>query len=76
MVIYAVEGNDYTPGPYSVTIPAGETNPSFMIPITDDDMYEGDESFQLTIDTNSLPDGVIPGDPARAEVTIRNDDGE
>ena len=76
MVIYAVEGNDYTPGPYSVRIPAGETNPSFIISIIDDNMYERDESFQLLVDTSSLPEGVIPGNLARAEVTIRNDDGE
>ena len=39
-------------------------------------MSESDESFHLTIDTNSLPDDIIVGSPASATVTITNDDSK
>ena len=65
---------DYGSGPYIVTIPAGMTRVPFDIPINNDDILEEDEDFTLTIDPNSLPTGVTPGDPDQATVTIVNDD--
>ena len=65
---------DYTSGPYTVTIPAGQTNATFNVPITDDMILEGDENFMLTIDGTSLPDGVAPGIPDEATVTIVDND--
>ena len=68
-------GNDYIPGPYSVTIPAGQTNVSFYIPIIDDNVVEDDEIFNLAITPESLPYLVSRGNPSVAMVTIVNDDG-
>ena len=38
-----IGGEDYVSGPYTVIIPAGETNVSFYVSITDDSMHERDE---------------------------------
>ena len=46
----------------------------FDIPITDDNVYEGDEDFMLTIDPSSLPDDVDVGSPSQATVTIVDND--
>ena len=68
--------DDYTVGPYSVIIPAGETYGSFEISIIDDKMFESDESFDLNIDINTLPDNVTLGSPGNATVTITDDDSK
>ena len=65
---------DYTSGPYTVIIPAGQTNATFDVPINDDDILEGSEDFILTIDDTSLPTNVTRGDPGEATVTIVDDD--
>ena len=54
------------PGPYSVTIPAGQTNASFNISIIDDDIPENDETFVIAINSSSLPNGVTIANPAQA----------
>ena len=68
-------GIDYQSGLYNVTFLAGVTEVSFSIPIYDDDTVEANENFSLIIYTNSLPSGVIVGNPNRAVMIIRNDDG-
>ena len=52
------------------------TSVPFDIPINDDDIYEGNENFMLTIDPTSLPTGgtIIVGDPDQATVTIVDND--
>jgi len=65
---------DYNSGLYTVTIPAGMTSATFDVPITDDDIYEGNENFMLTIDESTLPLNVRRGDPGEAMVTIVDDD--
>ena len=67
---------DYTSGPYTVTIPAGQTTATFNISINDDDEVEGDEDFTLTINGTSLPTNVTRGTTGEATVTIVNDDGK
>ena len=67
---------DYTSGPYTVTIPAGETTATFNVPINDDMILEGNENFMLTINPSSLPDGVTRGTPSEATVTIVDNDGK
>ena len=57
-------------------IPAGERNNSFEISIIDDKILENDESFDLNINTNTLPDGIIVGSPDTATVIITNDDSK
>ena len=65
---------DYTSGPYTVIIPGGSTTATFNVSINDDDIYEGNEDFMLTIDETSLPNGVTPGNPDEAIVTIVDND--
>ena len=69
-------GVDYVSGPYTVTFPAGQTRATFNVPITDDNISEGNENFILTINSSSLPTGVTVGDPGQATVTIVDDDGK
>ena len=61
---------DYTSGPYTVTIPAEQTTATFNVSITDDDTFEGNEIFMLTINSSSPPTGLTTGDPYQATVTI------
>ena len=65
---------DYTSGPYTVTFPAGQTTATFDVPIIDDNIFEGNENFILTIDGTSLPTGVTASSPDEATVTIVDDD--
>ena len=61
---------DYTPGPYTVTIPANETRQSFSIATTADSRDEQPEKFTLSINSGSLPSGVTLGAQSTATVTI------
>ena len=72
------DGEDYTGGDYPVIFPAGSTKENFSIPITDDDIYENDETFFLTlvIPQPAQDIGVMRGDPFMATVTIINDECE
>ena len=65
---------DYTSGPYTVTIPAGQTTAMFNNLITHDMILEGDENFMLTIDEASLPTGVTGDTPSQITVTIVDSD--
>ena len=72
---YFTGGVDYVSGPYSVTIPAGETSASFDLSIiNDNNIFEGNESFTLTIRTSSLPDRVMTEPFCDRTVTIVDDD--
>ena len=69
-------GVDYTSGPYTKIIRAGETRVPFAVPIIDDDVLEGNENFNLTISTPSPPNRVTVTNPYQASVTIVDDDGK
>lgn len=67
-------GTDYTSGPFNVTISAGQTNASLHVTITDDNIYEEDEEFILTIDQSSTLSGVLIGSPDTAMIVISDND--
>ena len=67
---------DYGPGPYEVTFTAGTTEASLNVSLTDDNIFERNEKFMLTIDSSSLPNNVTIGDPDEATVTIVDNDGK
>ena len=71
-------GDDYIFGPFSVTIPAGEISVPFNISIIDDNIFERNETFSLTIDPSSLPSRVLLQSPGNCMlmITIMDDDGE
>ena len=54
--------------------PAGVTEVASSIAVTDDDIFEGNENFTLTIDSASLPSFVTIRNPGEATVTILDDD--
>ena len=60
---------DYTSGPYSVTFLVGVMSVPFIIPLNNDNIFEGNENFTLTINP-SLPTGVMVSNPDQARVTI------
>ena len=64
---------DYTSGSYSVTFPAGVMSVPFSISINDDNIFENNENFILTINP-SLPTGVMVDNPGQATVTIVDND--
>ena len=74
--MYCGAENDYTTGPYSVTISTGMTTTPYNIVVTDDNLLENSETFAILLNPISLPSGVIVGDINQATVTIINDDGE
>ncbi|XP_065899383.1 adhesion G-protein coupled receptor V1-like [Dysidea avara] len=67
-------GVDYSSGPYNVTIPAGQISVPFDVPINDDNVFEENEEFLLTIDQSSSLNGVIIGSPNVAVVNISDND--
>ena len=66
--------DDYGPGPYTVTIPAGQTMVPFDIPIVNDGTFEDNEDFNIIIVPGSLPGDVTRGNPGMATVNIIDDD--
>ena len=76
VTFYLIGYVDYESGPYKITFPAGLTRMSFNISIFDDDVLEDNENFTLTINTESLPDGIIIDSPSRVVMIIRNDDSK
>ena len=70
------EGIDYGSGPYTVTFVAGQTHTVFNVPLNNDDYYEGNENFVITINSSSLLSRVTPDNPSLATVTIVDNDGK
>ena len=70
--------SDYSGGNYLVNFTAGSTKESFSIAITDDDIFELDENFFLTlvIPQPAQDIGVMRGDPFVSNITIVNDESE
>ena len=75
MHIIFTGGEDYTFGPYSVTFTAGGTIALLTIPINDDNTFESNENFTLTIDSSSLPSDVTIINPSQTTVTIIENEG-
>ena len=70
----ATDGEDYTSLAQVVYEATGKDRFSFDIPIINDTVYEGDETFTVAIDTANLPTGVTAGATTSATVTIEDDD--
>ena len=74
MSIITGGGIDYGSGPYTVIFLVGQIHAVFNVPVTDDNRYEGNENFVLTINSSSQLSHVIPGNPGQATVTIVDND--
>ena len=68
-------GVDYNSGNYTVEIPARTSVVRFNVSITDDNVFEGNENFTLTL-TVPLSTGILVGEPRQTTVIIIDDDCE
>ena len=72
--ITATGGEDYE-AVATVTFSAnGSLRQTFNIPLLDDMVYEGDETFRVEIDASGLPDGVKVGSRSSATFEIQEND--
>ena len=53
---------------------AGTTNAAINIMINDDNIFENNENFTLTINSTSLPSYITVINPSEVTVTILDDD--
>ena len=70
----ATDGEDYVDSPQSVTIEAGATEGTFVVPVLDDKKQEGDEDFELRI--VETVNAEVTQAEASAIGTILDDDGD
>ncbi len=71
----ALPGEDYiNPGTQTVTFNPGETSKQITITIINDQIFENDETFTVTL--SNATNGASIGSPATATVTITNDDNQ
>ena len=79
-VVYIISGGshgDYKSGPFNVTILPGNNSASYNISITDDNIFETNETFNLTINASSLLSRVVLQPNCMIVCTIiDNNDGE
>jgi len=73
MYIHLSENCDYDSGPYDVTFTKNTMNASLTVNITDDDLFERLEKFNLVI-SNLLPNRISRVNPYRAMVSIEDDE--
>lgn len=70
-VFVIISGNDFTSTVQTVTIVAGTNSSMVNIPVTDDSIVEGDETFSMSLTVpSSLGPGIATGTITNATVTI------
>ena len=76
-MINIVTGNmDYQLRPFSLTFTASVNAIPVTVVLIDDNIFEGNETFTLTIDPSSLPNNVMVTQPSEVVVVILdNNDG-
>ena len=73
-MINIVTGNmDYQRGPFSLTFTASVNSIPVIVRLIDDNIFEGNENFTLTIDPSSLPNNVMVTQPSEVVVGISDD---
>ena len=73
---YVGGGVDYSSGPYIIQFNVGMTRASFSIPISDDNILEDNELFDLNVNELSLPEDVDVGSIGQAIVSIVDDESK
>ena len=68
-------GIDYDSGPFNLIIPARRITFPFSIEIIDDNILEDFETFNLTINSLSLPASVSVTNPDQTTIVIIDNDG-
>ena len=74
--LVASSESDYLHRVYTLTFPANVTLQAVDIPICDDSVLEENETFSLTIVSNSHPNNVTNGSPDQVNITIIDNDGK
>ena len=70
-------GNDFNSATQTVTIIAGTNSIMVNIPVTDDNIVEGDETFSMSLTVpSSFGPGIITGANTSATVTIVDTTGK
>ena len=73
-MFYIAGGVDFVPGPYVVTFPTNTTSIVCNISIVPDQTLEVDETFEIVIDSASLPIDVFSGTSDEVALVIVDDD--
>ena len=68
MPVAGADASDYSGVPDTVSFASSETQQSFTISATSDEVRDADE--QVVLGFGTLPSGVVPGDPERSTITI------
>ena len=74
-IIFIQEERTILPVHFTVEFNAGVMRALFNVSISNDNILEGSESFNLIIDSSSLPNEVTITNPNQTTVTIVDDDG-
>ena len=73
-MISIVTGNvDYQRRPFSLTFIASVNSIPVVVGLINDNMFEGNENFTLTIDSSKLPNNVMVVQPSEVVVVISDD---
>ena len=73
-MINIVTGNtDYDRRPFSLTFSASVNSIPVVVGLINDNMFEGNENFTLTIDSSKLPNFVMVDQPSEVVVVISDD---
>ena len=67
-------GNDYTPGPYTVSFTSGQLYATLMVSTMDDNFTELSEDFMVAITSTDQPSVVEIVSPNTAFITIEDND--
>ena len=68
----ATAGNDYTASTGTLTFAPGQLSKTFTVPILNDNVFEGNETFNLTLSNATA--GVIMGAPSSMVITIQDNE--
>lgn len=65
---------DYESRPFTLQFNTFLTHFRFGVLIIDDNTFEGNENFNISIDSSELPNNVIVGQPSEVVIEISDDD--
>ena len=68
MPVAGADASDYSGVPDTVSFASSETQQSFTLSATSDEVRDADE--QVVLGFGTLPSGVVPGDPETSTITI------
>ena len=74
---YLIKGDDFNTTSLIATIPAGATNTTVRVAVTNDNIVEGDEMFSMSLNVpSSLGPGVVAGSVRNATGIIIDTTGK